>query len=577
MQAAHELRPAGAAILFATLCGLAPTLRAQVLVERVDVGNGGVAPNAEVGDCAMTRDGRVIAFATLASNLAAADTNGDYDVYVRDRSSGTTSLESVDVGGFVGFGSSRWPSLSANGAWLVFTSSAPNLAAGAAVYFGYAVILRDRVNGVNEWVSRDAGGTLYESSDGHISGDGRFVAFISDHGFVSGDTNNALDIYVRDRVLGTFVQANVASDGTGADGACFMNLYGRVLWHDGSRIVFHSIATNLVAGDTNWHSDVFAHDFVTAQTRRVSVDSLGVQAGLDSYGATISPDGRYVTFGSLAKKLVLGDTNNAEDVFVADLVTGGVVRASVGDGGLELDGNSYLGHTTADGRSTSFLSEALNVPGSSNSLLRDEPRDRTYPLNRTAGGHPSPGISSPIALSDDGRIVLVTSTHDLANGAAVPGVYVLDRSYETPLAYCTSGTTSHGCTASMSASGTPSASAASGFVIDVANLEGQRSAMIFYGLANEWDYVPVAWGASSSYLCVKSPTQRTPVQHSGGTLNACDGAIALDWSAFMALNPGALGNPLLAGRQVFAQTWLRDPIGVKPTALSNALAFTLQP
>jgi hypothetical protein len=106
--------------------------------------------------------------------------------------------------------------------------------------------------------------------------------------------------------------------------------------------------------------------------------------------------------------------------------------------------------------------------------------------------------------------------------------------------------------------------------------DGQRSGLIFYGLDN-LDFTPSPWGSSSSFLCVKSPTQRTTLQTSSGAAGACDGAITLDWCAFVALNPSALGNPFAAGSQVFAQTWLRDPASSKTTALSNALSFVVVP
>ena len=146
----------------------------------------------------------------------------------------------------------------------------------------------------------------------------------------------------------------------------------------------------------------------------------------------------------------------------------------------------------------------------------------------------------------------------------------------TTLTFCTAGTTSNGCLPAISASGTPSASATSGFDIAVAAVEGQKQGLIFYGLDNT-GFTPLPWGTSSSFLCVKSPTQRTPAQATGGTLNACDGALALDWNAFVATTPGALGAPFAAGRHVYAQGWFRDPPSPKTTMLSDALEFIVQP
>jgi hypothetical protein len=141
--------------------------------------------------------------------------------------------------------------------------------------------------------------------------------------------------------------------------------------------------------------------------------------------------------------------------------------------------------------------------------------------------------------------------------------------------YCTAGLSTHFCTPAMSASGNPSAAASSGFVLRCDGLEGQRSSLIFYGTGGR---AALAWGiGGSSWLCVKAPTQRTPVASSGGTASGCDGSISIDWLAFLAANPGALGNPLQAGTVVDAQTWYRDPPAVKATGLSNGIEFTVCP
>jgi hypothetical protein len=78
-------------------------------------------------------------------------------------------------------------------------------------------------------------------------------------------------------------------------------------------------------------------------------------------------------------------------------------------------------------------------------------------------------------------------------------------------------------------------------------------------------------------LCVKHPFQRTGAQNSGGTFNACDGALTLDWNAYRATHVASLGSPFAAGQHVFAQGWFRDPPSPKATMLSNALEFGVGP
>lgn len=142
--------------------------------------------------------------------------------------------------------------------------------------------------------------------------------------------------------------------------------------------------------------------------------------------------------------------------------------------------------------------------------------------------------------------------------------------------FCTAGTTSNGCLPSISGSGAPDANAGAGFTIDVAALEGQRLGLIFYSVDNS-GFTPLPWGASSSLLCIKPPTQRLPLASTGGTNGLCDGALSLDFNAFMAANPSALGGPFTGGEQIYAQAWFRDPPSPKTTMLSDALSFVVCP
>ena len=144
-----------------------------------------------------------------------------------------------------------------------------------------------------------------------------------------------------------------------------------------------------------------------------------------------------------------------------------------------------------------------------------------------------------------------------------------------PSTYCTAGTTSNGCIAVLSWSGTPSASATSGFTVTADDIEGQANGIFFYGTHGT---VAVSWGVGShSFLCVKTPLQRLSVQNAGGTYGQCDGTLAFDFLAFAAANPTALGQPLTAGQVFDTQAWFRDPPAAKSTNLSGGLEFTLVP
>ena len=107
---------------------------------------------------------------------------------------------------------------------------------------------------------------------------------------------------------------SVATDGTQGDG----DSYEGSLSADGRYVAFMSDGSNLVAGDTNGHTDIFVHDRQSGETTRVSVATDGTQSDAWSWGGSLSADGRYVAFVSLASNLVAGDTIDSVDVFVHD-------------------------------------------------------------------------------------------------------------------------------------------------------------------------------------------------------------------------------------------------------------------
>ena len=141
-----------------------------------------------------------------------------------------------------------------------------------------------------------------------------------------------------------------------------------------------------------------------------------------------------------------------------------------------------------------------------------------------------------------------------------------------PASYCTAGTTTSGCTASISASSHPSLTSAR-CTVSVVDVEGGQSGLVFYGLAPNSS----PWGSGSSFLCVKTPLERTGAQNAGGTLGTCDGVLALDWDLFQATHGTALGQPWLAGSRAYLQGWFRDPPAPKTTNMSDALELTYQP
>ncbi|MEW6744329.1 MAG: calcium-binding protein [Planctomycetota bacterium] len=247
-----------------------------------------------------------------------------------------------------------------------------------------------------------------------ISGDGRFVAFESGAtNLVPGDTNGRADVFVHDRLTGETSRVSVASDGREANGSSSIPCISV----DGRHVAFDSYATNLVVGDTNGFIDVFVHDRLTGVTTRVSVDSSGGEANQLSGRPSISADGRYVAFMSLASNLVPGDANHRSDVFVHDRETGETTRVSVSSDGTEGDqggGHPPYSWISADGRYVAFASDATNlVPGDTNGygnvFIHDRLTKETTRVSVSSSGGEANQASWYPSLSADARYVTFLS------------------------------------------------------------------------------------------------------------------------------------------------------------------------
>jgi hypothetical protein len=144
-----------------------------------------------------------------------------------------------------------------------------------------------------------------------------------------------------------------------------------------------------------------------------------------------------------------------------------------------------------------------------------------------------------------------------------------------PVVYCTPGTTTNGCAASIAASANPDVAHSTPCQISLQNVEGAKTGIVFYGL--QGGLQPWCSIGGTSLLCVKAPTMRTGVQSTGGTTGQCNGTMTLDWNAFQLATPAALGAPWIAGEKAFVQGWFRDPPACKTTSLSDAVELTYAP
>ena len=303
----------------------------------------------------VSRDGGCVVFQSYASDLVGGDTNGAGDVFVRDLAAGTTSRVSLGAGGLEANGTSTPKAVSADCRYVAFTSSASNLIAGVTVQ-GMQLYVRDRQTGATtlESVGYDGKPGDGPVSFAAISGDGRWLAFATTAAnMVPNDRNGTFDVFLRDRLAGKTVPVSVTPGGAVGNGLSVSPFVS----DDGSLVAFASRASNLVAGDTNGLADGFVRDLKAGTTTRFTLAAGGGQANgdtLDLLGMT--PDGRYILTGALATNLAKGDTNTQPDAFLYDRTTRTTARVSVGAGGAQGDGPLDLdgGGLSADGRTVAF-------------------------------------------------------------------------------------------------------------------------------------------------------------------------------------------------------------------------------
>jgi Tol biopolymer transport system component len=322
-------------------------------IERVSVSSGGEQGTGYSRSADVSVDGRFVVFRSDAGNLVAGDTNADEDIFLRDRQTGETTRLSLSSSGAQADGGSYYPSISNDGRYIAFNSDAANLVNGDTNGF-VDIFVRDRQTGTTTRVSVSSGGQqANDNSDSYtaISGDGRYVAFNSDAtNLVNGDGNVVSDIFVHDRQTGITERVSLNSDEV--PGNAVSN--DPAISADGRFVSFTSWADNLVAGDTNNAIDIFVRDRLLGVTTRVSVNSSGVQADKAASQSAISGDGRYVVFSSDATNMLDEEAYGYPHVYVHDRQTGKTTLASIDMAGYQMVGWSEVPDISADGRYIAF-------------------------------------------------------------------------------------------------------------------------------------------------------------------------------------------------------------------------------
>ncbi len=400
-------------------------------MELVSVSSNGVPGDSYSYDPAISADGRYVTFGSAASNLVSPATDS-YQIFVRDRLTGTTTLASANAGGTQGNSDSYEPDISAAGRYIAFYSDATDLVSPATS--GYQIFRRDRQTGTTTLVSANASGVQGNngSYEARISADGRYVTFYSHATNLVSPATSGQQVFVRDMQTGT--TRLVSADAGGIQGN--KSSERPRISADGRYIIFYSEATNLVSPATSGQQ-VFMRDMQTGTTTLVSANASGVQGNAESYSSSISANGRYVTFHSRATNLVSPATSR-QNVFMRDMQTGTTTLVSANTVGVEGDNDSYRSIISADGRYITFSSEASDLVSPATSgeqvFMRDMQTGTTTLVSANASGVQGDNDSYSPCISADGRYVAFASyAYNLVSPATSQDhVYVTGSPYIPP-------------------------------------------------------------------------------------------------------------------------------------------------
>ncbi|WP_031430550.1 TolB family protein [Methylomicrobium agile] len=289
-----------------------------------------------------------------------------------------------------------------------------------------------------------------------LSADGRYVAFSSAaSNLVEGDTNGAVDIFVRDRQTGTTERISINAEGQEGNAASGIDVYrseaegdyrswdipicsqpdpesdlvcpaprnhgiGRIdalaMSGDGRFIAFSSRASNLVADDTNNKQDIFVYDRQNRTIERVSHGPGMAEANGRSFLPSLSQDGRFVAYLSAADNLIAGDSNGEIDVFVTDRSNGATERVNVSGSGQPTDATTRSARISANGYYVIFSSDSqswapsakLGYARNTNVFVHDRKTGQTSAIDNKRIEFFSPSAMPAVANNGEEAVFLAT-------------------------------------------------------------------------------------------------------------------------------------------------------------------------
>jgi len=321
-------------------------------------------------------DGTKVMFWSSANNLVPNDTNNDTDLFIKDLVTSKLTRISVDAQGLQADKDSSIAGLFVSGQSVFTLSTNPvvtsTVSANGASTSNVPPVIVD-ASSATAPLSATAASVFTSPSTANFSPDGTKVVFTSSLiSLVSGDSNNTMDVFIKDLQTGEVTRININAAGEQARSqSSISSSYKPSFSPDGSKVIFYSNADNLVENDTNNAADIFIADIKTKVITRVSMGQNGAQGNGSSSIPIFSPDGSKIAFISRANNLVAGDTNDGPDIFIKDLVTGAVRRVNTDSNGMQASHNVILDSSSngagerlsfsPDGSKISFSTHAENL------------------------------------------------------------------------------------------------------------------------------------------------------------------------------------------------------------------------
>ena len=375
-------------------------------------GSNGAEPNSYTTPKEISADGNTVLMSSNASNLVAGDTNFRFDVFLLNRESNIYTRQPLGLSGAQPNGASEAIAMSADGTKVLMYSEASNLTAGDTNGFADMFIWDVPLNKYR----RQPLGVGAAQADSYnqpvaLSADGNLVLFSSlATNLVAGDTNGTRDVFIWDVNLASYTRQPDFDGGAQPSGGNTP----AAMSPDGSTVVFSSNSSSVVPEDTNGLTDMFVWIRATDKYER-QPSGFGGQADGFSVATSVSQDGSKVAFYSEATNLVAGDTNSRTDAFMWDRGAGTYIRQPAAFSGVQPNSFSYSGKISADGTKIAMNSDASNlVPGDTNSV------EDTFIWDLSLGSYQQQplgirnslpnGPSAPASMSATGDLVLVNSS-----------------------------------------------------------------------------------------------------------------------------------------------------------------------